>query len=159
MGKYQETTEYSIKNLIAMGLSIAVLVGWLVIERESYLNGKPSFLGIGYIIFFSCLIIWRYAVRYTYQLTDQELSITSCFLWFSPTIIIPLHSIETYSNRYVKQFFKRAGMSRYIYRYSSGDSRTTRIVVFKEKGKLSAVLFKVSDHFMEKIRLKIGEGS
>lgn len=159
MGKYQETTEYSIKNLISMGLIIAVLIGWLTIERESYVSGKPSFLGIGYILFFSCLVIWRYAVRYTYLLTDQELSITSRFLWFSPTIVIPLHSIETYSNRYVKQFFKRAGMSRYIYRYSSGDSRPTRILIFKEKGKLNAVLFKVSDQFMEKIRLKIGEGS
>lgn len=159
MGKYQETTEYSTKNLIGMGLIIAVLVGWLVIERDSYLGGKPSFLGIGYILFFSCLLIWRYAVRYTYLLTDQELRITSQLLCFSPTIVIPLDSIETYSNRYVKQYFKRAGMSRYIYRYSSGDGRMTRIIVFKDKGKLSAVLFKVSDQFMEKIRLKIGESS
>ena len=157
--KYQEATEYSIKNLIALGLNIAVLFGWLFIERESYISGKPSFLGIGYILFFSCLVIWRYAVRYTYQLTDQELSITSRFLWFSPMIVIPLHSIETYSNRYVKQRFKRAGMSRYLYRYSSGDSRPTRSIVFKEKGKLSAVLFKVSDDFMGKIRLKVEEGS
>lgn len=159
MDKYQEKTEYSTKNLIGMGLIIAVLVGWLMIESDSYVSGKPSFLGLGYILFFSCLIIWRYGVRYTYELTDQELSITSRFLWFSPMIIIPLDSIETYSKQYVKQYFKRAGMSRYIYRYSSGDSRPTRIVVFKEKGKLSAVLFKVSDQFMEKIRVKIGEGS
>ena len=159
MEKYEETTEYSTKNLIGMGLIIAVLVGWLMIESDSYISGKPSFLGLGYILFFSCLIIWRYGVRYTYQLTNQELSITSRFLWFSPMIIIPLDSIETYSKQYVKQYFKRAGMSRYIYRYSSGDSRPTRIVVFKEKGKLSAVLFKVSDQFMEKIRLKIGEGT
>lgn len=159
MSKYQETTEYSIKNLIAMGLIIAVLIGWLTIEVESSVSGKTSFLGLGYILFFSCLVIWRYAVRYTYLLTDQELSITSRFLWFSPTITIPLNSIETYSNRYVKQFFKRSGMSRYIYRYSSGDSRPTRIIIFKEKGKLSAVLFTVSDQFMERLRLKIGEGS
>lgn len=159
MGKYQETTEYSVKNLIGMGLIIALLIGWLAIEKDSYVKGAPSFLGIGYILFFSCLVIWRYGVRYTYQLTDQELSITSRFLWFAPTIVIPLNSIETYSKRYVKQYFKRAGMNRYIYRYSSGDSRPTRIVVFKEKDKLSAVLFKVSDQFMEKIRLKIGEGS
>ena len=154
MEKYEETTEYSTKNLIGMGLIIAVLVGWLMIESDSYISGKPSFLGLGYILFFSCLIIWRYGVRYTYQLTNQELSITSRFLWFSPMIIIPLDSIETYSKQYVKQYFKRAGMSRYIYRYSSGDSRPTRIVVFKDKGKLSAVLFKVSDQFMEKIRLR-----
>lgn len=159
MGKYQETTEYSIKNLIGMGLIIALLIGWLAIEKDSYAKGAPSFLGIGYILFFSCLIIWRYGVRYIYQISDQELSITSRFLWFAPTIVIPLNSIETYSKRYVKQYFKRAGMSRYMYRYSSGDGRPTRIVVFKEKGKLSAVLFKVSDQFMEKIRLKIGEGS
>lgn len=154
MEKYEETTEYSTKNLIGMGLIIAVLVGWLMIESDSYISGKPSFLGLGYILFFSCLIIWRYGVRYTYQLTNQELSITSRFLWFSPMIIIPLDSIETYSKQYVKQYFKRAGMSRYIYRYSSGDSRPTRIIVFKDKGKLSAVLFKVSDQFMEKIRLR-----
>lgn len=159
VGKYQETTEYSSKGIISMGLIIAVLIGWLFIERESYISGKPSYLGIGYILFFSCLVIWRYAVRYTYRLTDQEISITSYFLWFSQDIIIPLDSIETYSNRYVKQYFKRAGMSRYLYRYSSGDSRPTRIIIFKDKGKLSAILFKVSDDFMEKIRLKIGEGS
>lgn len=156
MEKYQEITEYSGKKLMVMGLIIAVLIVWLAIERESYLNGKLSFLGIGYIIFFSCLVIWRYAVRYTYVITDQEISITSHFLWLSPTIIIPLDSIATYSNRYVKQLFKRAGMSRYIYRYSSGDSRPTRMVIFREKGKQSAVLFKVSDQFMGKIRLKIG---
>ena len=159
MGKYQETTTYSTQNLIGMGLIIAVLIGWLAFERDSYISGTPSFLGLGYILFFSCLLIWRYGVRYTYQITDQELSITSRFLWFSPTIIIPLDSIETYSNRYVKQYFKRAGMSRYLYRYSSGDGRPTRIVVFKEKDKRNAVLFKVSDQFMEKMRLKIGEGT
>ncbi|WP_378953858.1 hypothetical protein [Pelosinus sp. sgz500959] len=159
MEKYQEITEYSTKNLIGMGFIITVLVSWLAIERESYVGGNVSYLGIGYILFFSCILIWRYAVRYTYILTDQELRITSRFLWFSPTIVIPLNSIETYSKRYVKQYFKRAGMSRYIYRYSSGDGRTIRIVIFKDKGKLSAVLFKVSDQFMEKIRFKIGEGS
>lgn len=159
MDKYQETTEYSTKNLIGMGLMIAVLVGWFMIESDSYVSGKPSFLGMGYILFFACLMIWRYGVRYTYELTNQELSITSHFLWFSPKVVISLDSIETYSKKYVRQFFKRAGMNRYLYRYSSGDSRPTRIVVFKNKGKLSAVLFTVSDQFMEKLSLKIVKGS
>ena len=125
---------------------------WIWIEVNAYLEGTPSFLGIAYIGLFAGLIFWRFAVRYVYILTDGEFIIISNVLFFSRTFTVQLNSVDSYSDKYVCSFFKRTGLSRFVHRYSSGDSRETRILVFIEQGKSNAVLFKVSERFMKQLK-------
>jgi len=152
MKEYQETSQFSKGNLIWMVLSIAALLVWAWIEVNAYLDGKPSFLGIAYIGLFAGLIFWRFAVRYVYSLTDGEFIITSKVFCFSRTFTVPLNAVDSYSDKYVRSFLKRTGINRFVHRYSSGDGQETRMLVFIERGKPNAVLFKVSDSFMRQLK-------
>jgi len=152
MEKYREVSQFSKGKLVWMGLSILTLLIWTGLEVKGYLDGKPSFLGMAYIGLFCGLLFWRYAVGYVYILTDGELTITSQMLSFSRTFTVPLHSVESYSDKYVRSIFKRTGISRFVHRYSSGDGQMTRMLIFSEHGKSNAVLFKVSDGFMKELK-------
>ncbi|MDF2566469.1 MAG: hypothetical protein K0Q53_2873 [Massilibacillus sp.] len=152
MEKYRETSEYSKEKLIWMGLAIIALIVWSVVEIKAILAGKLNLGGVVYILLFTGLLIWRYAVSYAYSLTKDELIIYSKFLGFSKTFVVAFDSVENYSDQYVKKLFRRTGISCYNYRYSSGDGKTTRILLFRCKGKKHAVLFKVSDKFMQELQ-------
>ena len=152
MVKYQETSQFCKEKLFWMGLSIIALIIWMGIEIQSYTAGKPSFLGIAYIGLFCGLLLWRYAVRYTYVLTNQDLIITSQFLYASRTFTVSLDSLESYCNQYKGNIFKRKGVSRLVHRYSAADGRTTRILTFTEKEKACGLLLKISDTFMNKLK-------
>lgn len=152
MEQYRETSGYSKEKLIWMWLAIITLIVWVVFETKNILAGKLNFTAIAYILLFAGLLIWRYAISYTYALTKDELIIHSKFLSFSKKVVVPLDIIENYSDQYVKKFFRRTGISSYSYRYSSGDGNSTRILLFRKNGKKQAVLFKVSDKFMQELQ-------
>lgn len=159
MEKYRETSQFSKGKLVWMGLSILALVAWAGIEVTACLAGKPSFLGMAYIVLFSGLLFWRYAVSYVYILTDQELIISSKVLFFTRTFTVALDSVESYSEQYVRSFiFTRGGVNRFIHRHSSGDATMMRLLVFSQQGKSSGVLFKVSDRFMKELKSVIPKG-
>ncbi|SFL67955.1 hypothetical protein [Pelosinus propionicus] len=152
MVKYQETSQFCKEKLFWMGLSIIALIIWMGIEFQAYLSGKPSFLGIAYIGLFCGLLLWRYAVRYTYVLSNQELIITSQFFYISRTFTINLDSLESYCNQYKGNIFKRKSVSRLVHRYSAADDRVTRMLTFTEKEKSCGLLLKISDTFMNKLK-------
>lgn len=157
MEQYRETTIYSKEKLFWMWLAIIALVIWFFVEIKAILSGDLNFGGIAYILFFSGLLIWRYAVSYTYALTKHELMIHSNFLGFSKHFIVSFDEVESYSDQYIKKFFRRTGIGTYIYRYCSGDGKTTRILLFKKNGKKQALLFKVSDTFMLQLQKQMPE--
>ena len=152
MVRFEEASQFNKEKLFLMGLSVIALIVWIGIEMQAYITGRPSFLGIAYIGLFFGLLLWRYAVRYSYALTKQELIIKSRFLFFSRTFTVTLDSLENYCNQYKGNLFKRTGMSRLVHRYSSADNRTTRILRFTEKGKSCGLLLKVSDKFMKELK-------
>lgn len=149
---YREQSHYNISKMEWLLLAIVVLIVWLCEELKSILAGRPSLVGIGYIICFVGLLVWRYAVRYTYSLTKQNLIIISHFLWLSRTFILDLNAIEHYSGRYVKKIVHHDGIKCYLYRYCSGDDNPTRIITFHYKGKRQAVLIRVQEGFFYELR-------
>jgi len=155
MEKYQEISEFHKVKLVWLGLSILALLIWTGIEVTSYHAGKPSFLGMAYIALFCGLLVWRYAVRYVYSLNDKELMITSHLLSCSRTFTVPLNVVVNYSDKYEGSIFKYTGISRFVHRYSSGDGRRMRMLVFTQQGKDLALLFKVSDEFMKQLKVLV----
>jgi len=102
------------------------------------------------------LLVWRYAFRYTYILTDTEFIIETYGLGMKRTYTVDLAKTESFADRYKKSFFRKTGIRQYVHRYSSGDALPTRILVFSENGKkLTAVLFKVSDRFMNELAARM----
>jgi len=151
MEKCRDGTVYNKGQLVWLLLATIALLGWLAYEVQSYLAGKGNYMGVGYILLFTGLLIWRYAFRYTCILHQDAMVVISEGLGISRTFRINLDDVESFSNKYVKGFFRRTGISRYLYRYSSGDSRPTRILVFRQSGKMHAVLFRANDTFIEEL--------
>jgi hypothetical protein len=152
-----EKSENSKSMLGWMWLAILGLAVWLGIEINSWLRGHLSLLGFAYIFFFCGLLVWRYAVRYDYRLTREQVVITSKFLWLTYVLAVDITAVESYSGQYIKKAFRSAGITQYLYRYSSGDGRPTRILIFSKKEKLKAILFRVSDSFMDELRKRMPE--
>lgn len=150
--RYREKSKYSKENLGWMAVSIVALAVWLGYEIYQTLNHRFSLMGYGYIIMFIGLLIWRFAYRYTYILTDDEMVIISEGLGMTRTLRIDLAKTESYTNRYVRRFFRQTKIGQYFHRYSSGDSMPTRLLVFSEGGKLKGVIFKASDQFIEELK-------
>ncbi len=153
MERYRETSTYCRENLIWMGLAIAALLAWLGWEIYQTMQGKVSLIGYGYILMFFVLLIWRFAFRYTYILTNKELIIITYGFGVNRTYKVDLAQTESYTNRYVRKFFRQTKISRYIHRYSSGDKNPTRLLVFSTNGKLTGVIFKASDRFIEELKV------
>ena len=59
--------------------------------------------------------------------------------------VIDLAQLESFSDRYKRSFFRKTAIKKYIHRYSSLDGNPQRILVFRENGKLTGLLFKSSD--------------
>jgi hypothetical protein len=152
MERYRETSEYHREQLIWGILSAIGLLVWFGYELHGFSQQKGSLMGLAYVPFLFGLLIWRYAFRYTYILTDTELIIITAGLGIHRTFKVSIEKTESFADRYHKKFFKQTGIKRYVHRYSSGDGRPTRILVFREgEKKMSAVLFKVSERFMDEL--------
>lgn len=152
MEKCRETTVHGTEQLFWMVLAIIALAAWLVYEFQLRAAGRGSYTTFIYIACMAGLLVWRCAVRYTCILTDREIIIESMLFGYTRQFSLPLDQVESYSNRYIKQFFRKTKISRYVYRYSSIDYRPTRIVVFNRQGKLNGLLLKVSDRFIAQLQ-------
>lgn len=152
MERYRETSTYCRENLIWMGFAILALFMWLGWEIYQTMQGKISLLGYGYILMFAALLIWRFAFRYTYILTNKEMIIITEGLGINRTYKVDLAQTESYTNRYVRKFFRQTKIGRYVHRYSSGDNNQSRLLVFSTHGKLTGVIFKASDRFIDELR-------
>lgn len=68
--------------------------------------------------------------------------------------VVDLTRTESFTNKYVRSFFRKTKISHYIHRYSSLDGADQRLLVFTEgkKNKLAGIIFKSSDEFVRVLR-------
>lgn len=137
---------------------IALLVIGVLFSYEAYgyyTTGRIDALGWGMNICFLLLWIWRVSFHYTLILyRDHRLEVISHGWGIRRSYIVDLTRTESFTNRYVKSFFRKTKISHYIHRYSSLDSNPQRLLVFTEgrKNKLAGLLFKASDQFVHHLR-------
>lgn len=137
---------YSYIVLAFIGASFAYEV------YHTFALGRGSALGWGYSFLFIALWIWKCVFKYTYILTDKEIIIISHGLGIKRTYKVDLSLTESFTNRYVKSFFKKTKISHYIHRYSAVDYQQQRLLVFREGTKLAGLLFKCSDKFIKELK-------
>ena len=66
-----------------------------------------------------------------------------------------LTKTESYTNKYIKSFFKKTKIRHYIHRYSSVDPNEQRLLVFtegKDNKRLAGIIFKCSEKFLRELR-------
>ena len=153
MELYREESAVSSERKIYMYGALALIgVSFLYEGHNTYILGKPNLLGWGYSILFLIMWFWRCCFRYTYILTENEFVIVSHGLGIKRTYVVNLNNTESFTNNYVRSFFKKTKIGHYIHRYSSMDPNPQRLLVLKKKKHLAAVIFKGSDRFMRELR-------
>lgn len=152
---YREVSGENTERKFYRYCALLVILSFFAWEAYQTSQGKVSFLGWSYSVIFLGLWIWRCVFKYTYILTDSEFIVLSHGLGFTRKYSNKLERTESYTNKYIKSFFKKTKLRHYIHRYSSVDGEQMRLIVFNENGSLRGVLFKVSDRFIKELKKKM----
>ena len=84
-------------------------------------------------------------------MTGDRLIVVMYGLGMERRMTVYLKDLESFSNHYKKSFFRKTAIKKYVHRYSSLDPRPQRILVYREQGKLCALLFKSSDALIDQL--------
>ncbi|MEG0797815.1 MAG: hypothetical protein RSC56_05395 [Acidaminococcaceae bacterium] len=156
MEVYREESTVSAERKFYMYGALALIgVSFAYEGYNTFALGQPNILGWGYSILFLGMWVWRCLFKYTYILTEQELIIISHGFGIKRTYTVDLSLTESFTNKYVKSFFRKTKISHYIHRYSSMDAHVERLLVFREKKKLAGVIFKCSERFIKELKKQI----
>ncbi len=134
---------------LALGL---IILSFAYEAYNSFLYGRISLLGWGYSFLFLLMWGWRIGFTYTYTLTETQLVVKKEGFGFVKELSIELSQVESFTNCYVRSFFRKTKISRYAHSYSSTDPRPQRLLVYRQEGRLEAVIFKVSDEFLAHLK-------
>ena len=71
--------------------------------------------GWGFNILFLLMWIWRVVFKYTYILRDGEMEVISHGVGIRRSFKVDLTKTESYTNKYIKSFFKKTKIRHYLY--------------------------------------------
>lgn len=154
---YREESTTCIERKIFAFIAL-FLIGCLYVHEWEGLQETRQFdlLGWGIDTVLVGLWVWRVCFGYTLILYDNHrLEVISHGLGFiRRSYVVDLTRTESFTNRYVKKFFRKTKISHYIHRYCSLDNNPQRLLCFTEgkKNKLAGLLFKSSDKFVQHLR-------
>ncbi len=152
MELYREESQWGKEQAIIAAAALAVIVALLGWQTWNFVKGAGGLGGILYVLAFLGLWAWRFAFRYTYILDEKCVVVVTSGWGLARKLSVDFDEVESFATRYNKKFFRRTGIKKYIYRYSSCDPRPTRILVFSRDGKLQGLLFKASDDFIGRLQ-------
>ena len=151
----ESTTNFTRKVIAGIALLlIACLFGneWNNVQETRHL----SVVGWGLNLVLLGLWCWRVSFKYTLILyKDKRLEvITEGMFFIKRSYSVDLTRTESFTNKYVRSFFRKTKRTHYIHRYSSLDENPQRLLVFTEgkKNKLAGLIFKCSDTFLKKLQ-------
>lgn len=149
---YKEFSESSPgRKMYQWGALALIAVSWAYEGYHTFGLGQFSLMGWGYNILFVILWCWRCLFQYSLRLTGDRLIVVMYGLGMERRMTVYLKDLESFSNHYKKSFFRKTAIKKYVHRYSSLDPRPQRILVYREQGKLCALLFKSSDALIDQL--------
>ncbi len=154
---YREDSLQSPEKEMYKYLSFLLVIAILGYELLQSYQGRMSPIGIGYGVVFVGLWVWKFVFRYTYILTSEEFIVISKGLGIKRTYRAELSSVESFTDNYVKSFFKKTKLRHYVHRQAANDTNPTRLIVFNRGGSLQGVLFKASDKMIKELRKAMPE--
>ncbi len=153
---YREESSASGDRKVIAFITLLIIGALFAYEGYGYYTtGHFDPLGWGMNVCFLLLWIWRVSFGYTLILyKNHTLEVVSHGFGIRRSYFVDLTRTESFTNRYVKSFFRKTKISHYIHRYNSLDSNPQRLLVFTEgkKNKLAGLLFKASDKFVQQLR-------
>lgn len=154
---YREESGTSTQRKILAAVAL-IMIGCLYVYEWQGLQETKRFnlLGWGMDTVLFCLWVWRVSFGYTLILyKNYKLEVISHGLGFiKRSYVVDLMRTESFTDKYVKSFFRKTKIKHYIHRYNSLDNNQQRLLVFTEgkKNKLAGLIFKSSDEFIKQLR-------
>lgn len=156
---YREESTSSLERKVFAAIAL-LLIGclfmyeWDTIQKTRHM----SLLGVGIDCVLLVLWFWRISFKYTLVLyKEKQLEVITTGLGMKSSYFVDLTRAESFTDKYVKSFFRKTKISKYVHRYDSLDNNQQRLLVFTEgeKNKLTGLLFKCSDDFLKQLRKQI----
>ena len=154
---YREESTTNFTRKVIAGIALLLIVCLFVNEWNNVQETRQlSLVGWGLNLVLLGLWCWRVSFKYTLILyKDKRLEvITEGMFFIKRSYSVDLTRTESFTNKYVRSFFRKTKLTHYIHRYSSLDENPQRLLVFTEgkKNKLAGLIFKCSDTFLKKLQ-------
>ena len=153
----REVSGTNFTRKVIAGIALLLIACLFVNEWNNVQETRQlSLVGWGLNLVLLGLWCWRVSFKYTLILyKDKRLEvITEGMFFIKRSYSVDLTRTESFTNKYVRSFFRKTKLTHYIHRYSSLDENPQRLLVFTEgkKNKLAGLLFKCSDNFLKKLQ-------
>ena len=148
----RETSTRDTGHMYIAYLTMFLIVGMLCYDVNNMLSHgtfNPIMLGLEFLWF--VLWVWKVLVKYTCILRENELELVSELFGMTRSVKFDLAATESFSDRYVRSFFRRTRIGKYYHRFSMVDPEQKRIIAFTNGKRLEALLFCCSDHFLKEM--------
>ena len=154
---YREESTTNFTRKVIAGIALLLIACLFVNEWNNVQETRHlSLVGWGLNLVLLGLWCWRVSFKYTLILyKDKRLEvITEGMFFIKRSYSVDLTRTESFTNKYVRSFFRKTKLTHYIHRYSGGDENPQRLLVFTEgkKNKLAGLIFKCSDTFLKKLQ-------
>ena len=154
---YREESSTNFTRKVIAGIALLLIVCLFVNEWNNVQETRQlSIVGWGLNLVLLGLWCWRVSFKYTLILyKERRLEvITEGMFFIKRSYRVDLTRTESFTNKYVRSFFRKTKLTHYIHRYSSLDENPQRLLVFTEgkKNKLAGLIFKCSDNFLKKLQ-------
>ena len=153
----REVSGTNFTRKVIAGIALLLIACLFVNEWNNVQETRQlSLVGWGLNLVLLGLWCWRVSFKYTVILyKDKRLEvITEGMFFIKRSYSVDLARTESFTNKYVRSFFRKTKLTHYIHRYSSLDENPQRLLVFTEgkKNKLAGLIFKCSDSFLKKLQ-------
>ena len=154
---YREESSTNFTRKVIAGIALLLIVCLFVNEWNNVQETRQlSIVGWGLNLVLLGLWCWRVSFKYTLILyKERRLEvITEGMFFIKRSYSVDLTRTESFTNKYVRSFFRKTKLTHYIHRYSSLDENPQRLLVFTEgkKNKLAGLIFKCSDNVLKKLQ-------
>ena len=149
----REVSGTNFTRKVIAGIALLLIACLFVNEWNNVQETRQlSLVGWGLNLVLLGLWCWRVSFKYTLILyKDKRLE---GMFFIKRSYSVDLTRTESFTNKYVRSFFRKTKLTHYIHRYSSLDENPQRLLVFTEgkKNKLAGLIFKCSDSFLKKLQ-------
>ena len=154
---YREESSTNFTRKVIAGIALLLIACLFVNEWNNVQETRQlSLVGWGLNFVLLGLWCWRVSFKYTIILYKEKRLevITEGMFFIKRSYSVDLTRTESFTNKYVRSFFRKTKLTHYIHRYSSLDENPQRLLVFTEgkKNKLAGLIFKCSDNFLKKLQ-------